>query len=97
MNKVIISGRLTRDPELRYSQGAEPIAVVRISVAVSRRFKKEGEPDADFINCGVNVDLLTKLKNLTKVFIISLLSLLTVKLQLKLNVVCVLKKMFFAI
>lgn len=51
MNKAIISGRLTRDPEVRYSQGAEPVAVVRISVAVNRRFKREGEPDADFINC----------------------------------------------
>lgn len=51
MNKVIISGRLTRDPDIRYSQGAEPIAVTRISVAVNRRFKREGEPDADFINC----------------------------------------------
>lgn len=51
MNKVIISGRLTRDPEIRYSQGAEPVAVTRISVAVNRRFKREGEPDADFINC----------------------------------------------
>ena len=51
MNKVIISGRLTRDPEIRYSQSSEPIAVTRFSVAVNRRFKKEGEPDADFINC----------------------------------------------
>ncbi|WP_250278091.1 single-stranded DNA-binding protein [[Clostridium] colinum] len=51
MNKVIISGRLTRDPEIRYSQSAEPIAVTRFSVAVNRRFKREGEPDADFINC----------------------------------------------
>lgn len=51
MNKVIISGRLTRDPEIRYSQSAEPIAVTRIGVAVNRRFKRDGEPDADFINC----------------------------------------------
>lgn len=51
MNKVIISGRLTRDPDTRYSQGAEPIAVTRISVAVNRRFKRDSEPDADFINC----------------------------------------------
>ncbi len=51
MNKVIISGRLTRDPEIRYSQGAEPLAITRISVAVSRRFKREGEQDVDFINC----------------------------------------------
>ena len=51
MNKVIISGRLTRDPEISYSQSAEPIAVTRIGVAVNRRFKRDGEPDADFINC----------------------------------------------
>ena len=51
MNKVIISGRLTRDPEMRYSQSAEPLAVTRFSIAVHRRFKKDGDPDADFINC----------------------------------------------
>ncbi len=51
MNKVILMGRLTRDPEVRYSQSATPIAVARYSLAVNRRFKKEGEPDADFINC----------------------------------------------
>lgn len=51
MNKVIISGRLTRDPETRYSQTDTPIAVTRISIAVNRRFKKDGESDADFINC----------------------------------------------
>ena len=44
-------GRLTRDPEVRYSQGAEPLAVARYSLAVNKRFKKQGEPDADFINC----------------------------------------------
>lgn len=51
MNKVILIGRLTRDPETRYSQSAEPIAIARYTLAVNRRFKKEGEPDADFINC----------------------------------------------
>ena len=51
MNKVILMGRLTRDPEVRYSQGATPTAVARFSVAVDRRFKREGEPDADFFNC----------------------------------------------
>ena len=51
MNTVNLMGRLTRDPETRYSQSAEPIAVTRISVAVNRRFKKDGEPEADFINC----------------------------------------------
>lgn len=51
MNKVILIGRFTRDPETRYSQSAEPLAICRFSIAVNRRFKREGEPDADFINC----------------------------------------------
>jgi len=51
MNKVILLGRLTKDPEIRYSQGAEPVCIARFTLAVNRRFKKEGEPDADFINC----------------------------------------------
>lgn len=51
MNKVILIGRLTKDPDVRYSQGNEPIAVARYSLAVNRRFKKQGEQEADFINC----------------------------------------------
>lgn len=51
MNKVILIGRLTRDPEVRYTQGAEPMAIARYSLAVNRRFKRDGQPDADFINC----------------------------------------------
>lgn len=51
MNKVILMGRLTRDPEVRYSQGDTPVAVARYSLAVNRRFKKQGEAEADFINC----------------------------------------------
>ena len=51
MNKVILMGRLARDPEVRYSQGASATAVARFSIAVDRRFKREGEPDADFFNC----------------------------------------------
>lgn len=51
MNKIILMGRLTRDPEVRYSQGASQTAVARFSLAVDRRFKREGEPDADFFNC----------------------------------------------
>ncbi|QUI20937.1 single-stranded DNA-binding protein [Vallitalea pronyensis] len=50
MNKVILMGRLTKDPEVRYSQGAQPLAIARYTLAVNRRFKREGEPDADFIN-----------------------------------------------
>ena len=51
MNKVILMGRLTKDPEIRYSQSAEPVCVSKFQIAVDRRFKKEGEPDADFIFC----------------------------------------------
>lgn len=51
MNKVILMGRLTKDPEVRYSQGASQTTVARYSIAVDRRFKREGEPDADFFNC----------------------------------------------
>ena len=43
-------GRLTRDPEVRYSQGANGTAVCRYSLAVNRSYKRDGEPDADFIN-----------------------------------------------
>lgn len=51
MNKVILMGRLTRDPEVRYSEGAEPMAIARYTLAVNRRFKRQGEPEADFISC----------------------------------------------
>ena len=51
MNKVILLGNLARDPEIRYSQGAEPVCVARFTLAVARRYKKEGESDADFIYC----------------------------------------------
>lgn len=50
MNKVILMGRLTRDPDVRYSQGEKQMAVARYTLAVNRRFKKDGNPDADFIN-----------------------------------------------
>ena len=53
MNKVILVGRLTRDPEVRYSQGDNATAVARYTVAVDRRFKRDGDPTADFINCVV--------------------------------------------
>ena len=53
MNKVVLVGRLTRDPEVRYSQGDNATAVARYTVAVDRRFKRDGEPTADFIPCVV--------------------------------------------
>ncbi len=63
MNKVILMGRLTRDPEVRYSQGENSTAIARFSLAVDRRFKRDGEPTADFINCvafGRNAEFLEK-------------------------------------
>lgn len=44
-------GRLTRDPEIRYTQGENPMAIARYGLAVPKRFKKDGEPDCDFFNC----------------------------------------------
>ena len=51
MNKVILVGRLTRDPEVRYSQGDNSTAVARYTLAVDRKFKRDNEPTADFIPC----------------------------------------------
>ncbi len=53
MNKVILMGRLTRDPEIRYSAGDNTMAIARYTLAVDRRFKRDGEPTADFFNCVV--------------------------------------------
>ena len=53
MNKVILMGRLTKDPEVRYTQGEKPTAVAKYGLAVNRAIKREREPDADFINCVV--------------------------------------------
>lgn len=52
MNKAILMGRLTRDPEVRYSQSDSSMAIARFSLAVDRRYKKQGdETTADFFNC----------------------------------------------
>ena len=51
MNKVILMGRLTRNPDVRYSQGEKATCVARYTLAVNRRFRREGDQDADFINC----------------------------------------------
>lgn len=51
MNKVQLVGRLSRDPEVRYTQGENSMAIARFTVAVDRRFKKDGEQTADFISC----------------------------------------------
>ena len=73
MNKVILIGRLVRDPEVRYSQGEKSIAIARYTLAVDRKFKKEGEQSADFISCvamGKNGEFAEKyLKQGTKIAI----------------------------
>ncbi len=55
MNKVILMGRLTRDPEVRYSQGESPLAIARYTLAVDRRFNRnnggDNQQSADFISC----------------------------------------------
>ena len=51
MNKVILIGRVVRDAEIRYSQGANTTCIARYTLAVDRKFKQEGQPTADFINC----------------------------------------------
>ena len=51
MNKVILMGRLTRDPDVRYSAGENSTAVARYSLAVDRRFHRDGDATADFIGC----------------------------------------------
>lgn len=71
MNKVILMGRLTRDPEVSSSTNGTTFA--RYSIAVDRKFKKEGDPDADFFNCtsfGKQAEFVEKyLKKGTKVVV----------------------------
>ena len=74
MNKVILMGRLTRDPEVRYSQGDSQMAIAKFSLAVDRRYKKQGdETTADFFNCtafGKQAEFVEKyLKKGTKVVV----------------------------
>lgn len=51
MNKVELLGRLARDPDIRYSNSEESIAVARFNLAVERRHRKDGQTEADFISC----------------------------------------------
>ena len=51
MNHVTLIGRLTKDSETRYTQGEKPMCIARFTLAVDRRFKKQGEQSADFISC----------------------------------------------
>ena len=76
MNKVILMGRLTRDPEVRYTQAEQPMAIARYSLAVDRRMNRNNNADgqtADFINCvafGRNGEFAEKyLKKGTKILV----------------------------
>lgn len=63
MNHVVLIGRLVRDPEIRYSQGEKPMAIAKYTLAVDRKYKKEGEQTADFIRCiafGKNAEFAEK-------------------------------------
>lgn len=63
MNKVILMGRLTRDPEIRFSNSQNPVAIANFSLAVNRRYKRDGEPEADFFDCvafGKTAEVLEK-------------------------------------
>ena len=51
MNMVILSGRLVRDPEIRYGSGAEPMCIAKFSLAVDKNYKKSADDKANFINC----------------------------------------------
>ena len=51
MNKIILMGNLTRDPEIRYTQGENALAVARFSLAINRRFAKQGDTEVDYFNC----------------------------------------------
>lgn len=73
MNKVILMGRLTKDPEVRYTTGENATAVANYTLAVDRRFKRDGEQSADFIRCvifGKSAEFAQKyLKKGTKVVV----------------------------
>ena len=51
MNKVVLMGRLTREPEVRYTQGENSLAVARFTLAVNRKYKNNGKEETDFISC----------------------------------------------
>lgn len=51
MNRAILMGRLTRDPKVTWTQGDPSTCIARFTLAVDRRYKREGEDNADFISC----------------------------------------------
>ena len=72
MNKVILMGRLTRDPEVRYTSVENSLAITRYTLAVDRKIKRDGEATADFISCvafGRSAEFAEKYFPLTRHFI----------------------------
>ena len=51
MNKVIMMGSIAKEPDIKYSKGEKSTAIANFTLAVSRKYKREGQPDADFFNC----------------------------------------------
>lgn len=74
MNKVILIGRLTRDPEIRYSQGEKQTAIAKYTLAVDRNYRRDGEKMTDFISCtafGRNAEFAEKyLRQGTKIAVV---------------------------
>ena len=74
MNKVILMGRLTRDPEMRVSQGDNALNIAKFSLAVDRKGQKNGEKETDFFNCtafGKQADFVDRyLKQGTKILLV---------------------------
>ena len=63
MNKTILMGRLTKDPEVKYLQNENSTAMARYTLAVDRRYRKEGKAETDFISCvtfGKNAEFAEK-------------------------------------
>lgn len=63
MNKVILMGRIVRDPDVRYSKGDKPIAIARYTLAINRNRKNAGDQEVDYINCvclGKNAEVAEK-------------------------------------
>ena len=62
MNKVILMGRLTRDPEIRYSQGEQSTAVARYTIAVDRRFRRDGDQQTADLSTVLHLDVRENLQ-----------------------------------
>ena len=74
MNLVVLMGRLTKDPTIKYSTGENQTCVARFTLAVDRRYKREGEQNADFISCvafGKTGEFVEKYASKGKKFVIS--------------------------